>query len=991
MDPATAIGVASSVIAFLDFSIEIVSGAWEIYKSLDGQTSANAHVSVIVADFENASASLCVKNKYSKDINGEPAIPLSENERAILDLSDKCHAICVQLREALLKLTRKHKTVWASLKTAWLQRRKQSDIVKLHANLREYRSAIMLRLLQVQVDYNQREQIHNQNLDELIQQLLDKVNKQVDTEKEINARICGRILKQLEFASIYRRDNSIVAPSEGTYSWIVREEDDTSSASASDSDSDSDATYDSNSAVGGHDGQDDRNEFMRISEAQHDARGRARAAYMAWLGYGASEPSNSPDGSPSSHLHISGKAGSGKSTMMRYLFRHERTLEGLQDWAEGQTLICASFYFWVAGGDSLQMSLDGLQRSILYKVLQQQPPLAPELFTKQWQLIRDRIERREDDSSGNADAALFHDDNGIEHAFKRLLKKTRHNTGYRFCFFIDGLDEYRADYSSSTMYGGTSITHGFRELAKDILGWSRGQHVKICTSSRPYPEFNSLNNTTVLAMDSVNECDIYQTVKTKFREDVDFGVFKDKYLNLAYTITQKAEGVYLWALLTVRVLIKSLSRGDTEAILNRKLNEVPVELDDVYTMLLSHVDKGDQERCNLILLIAIHGTARHSNFDSIWATWLDDLPNPSFPETATHVEHYTDVEILRRRKHGRDLTASLTYGLIEFAKDNKARDGYSEGAAYFHRTAYDYLVEREQSGKLASPLCTPSGMGDVFDQLFLASYVYLREPLHETIGSLRMEGSTPMASIMRLADARQACVAAACHRPGYRSDRFARWCQPRFLLQPTPDRPTFEIRMLYKYDMPPNTLQDRVLALPIGRSAEFVLAYLEINFAEYRLGPAMPYIHGNSDHFAILYGLLSFDFLVSNEEIINLLFTQSCLDYLWDCTDTSPLSFPRWMLLFATTVTNFIGRGYESAEPKARLLRILIPPEAIDNEGVIMDSSERFSFGGILTTISSVYSHRDMIEETICSNITSIEYLDYKVEKGFSCQLVVGP
>lgn len=61
---------------------------------------------------------------------------------------------------------------------------------------------------------------------------------------------------------------------------------------------------------------------------------------------------------------ISGKAGSGKSTLMKHLVRHESTKQGLQKWAGGTKLLISSFFFWY-NGHEMQRSQIGLLRAIL--------------------------------------------------------------------------------------------------------------------------------------------------------------------------------------------------------------------------------------------------------------------------------------------------------------------------------------------------------------------------------------------------------------------------------------------------------------------------------------------------------------------------------------------------------------------------------------------------------------------------------------------------
>jgi ATPase subunit of ABC transporter with duplicated ATPase domains len=52
---------------------------------------------------------------------------------------------------------------------------------------------------------------------------------------------------------------------------------------------------------------------------------------------------------------IMGKAGSGKSTLMKYLYHHQRTKEALKSWASLKKLVVAKFFFWNAGA-SMQKS-----------------------------------------------------------------------------------------------------------------------------------------------------------------------------------------------------------------------------------------------------------------------------------------------------------------------------------------------------------------------------------------------------------------------------------------------------------------------------------------------------------------------------------------------------------------------------------------------------------------------------------------------------------
>ena len=98
---------------------------------------------------------------------------------------------------------------------------------------------------------------------------------------------------------------------------------------------------------------------------------------------------------------ITGKAGSGKSTLMKFICHKE--LSGtsserlevhpqphcdkhLQKWAAGSRLITASFFFWSAGID-LQRSQKGLLLSLLFQILEQCPELWPFVSPSRWEAL----------------------------------------------------------------------------------------------------------------------------------------------------------------------------------------------------------------------------------------------------------------------------------------------------------------------------------------------------------------------------------------------------------------------------------------------------------------------------------------------------------------------------------------------------------------------------------------------------------------------------
>jgi hypothetical protein len=67
---------------------------------------------------------------------------------------------------------------------------------------------------------------------------------------------------------------------------------------------------------------------------------------------------------------INETAGSGMSTLMRYLYHHTDTRKSLQSWSRAQQLHIGGFFFWNSGTTD-QRSQSGLFRSLLHEILNQ--------------------------------------------------------------------------------------------------------------------------------------------------------------------------------------------------------------------------------------------------------------------------------------------------------------------------------------------------------------------------------------------------------------------------------------------------------------------------------------------------------------------------------------------------------------------------------------------------------------------------------------------
>lgn len=80
---------------------------------------------------------------------------------------------------------------------------------------------------------------------------------------------------------------------------------------------------------------------------------------------------------------VSGKAGSGKSTLMKFLYGHKKTSTALRTWAADKQFITASYFFWNAG-TGMQKSQQSLLQTLLFNILKQCPTLVPVVAPTRW-------------------------------------------------------------------------------------------------------------------------------------------------------------------------------------------------------------------------------------------------------------------------------------------------------------------------------------------------------------------------------------------------------------------------------------------------------------------------------------------------------------------------------------------------------------------------------------------------------------------------------
>ncbi|KAE8313474.1 hypothetical protein BDV41DRAFT_536651 [Aspergillus transmontanensis] len=365
---------------------------------------------------------------------------------------------------------------------------------------------------------------------------------------------------------------------------------------------------------------------------------------------------------------VSGKPASGKSTFMKYLLAHPQTRENLKLWAGSEKLVIASHFFWGAGTD-MQRSKIGLLQSLLYSIFSHSPDLIPMVCQRRWKAT---MLDEQDDSTWSMEELL--------EAFKTLASETVLPT--KFCLFIDGLDECTEDHS---------------ELIK-LLNTLVQSNIKICVSSRPRKVFEEAYGGSAdrkLYLEGHNRDDIHNYIESELEQHPAWGPLVEinpRTRNIVADVTDRAQGVFLWAVLVVRYFDEWLTHGDTMFFLEKKLRKFPVDLELLFKFMLESLDPMYTSYVRRIFKLAI--------------TAPEPLPVMAYASLEREFEDENNVhprgnkplsyrdQLLRIGQIDGQLQ-HIGKGLLEVYHQRNEEDALRYRVDFLHRTVRDFFLRNE--------------------------------------------------------------------------------------------------------------------------------------------------------------------------------------------------------------------------------------------------------------------------------------------------------
>ncbi|KAK4185025.1 hypothetical protein QBC35DRAFT_525158 [Podospora australis] len=495
-----------------------------------------------------------------------------------------------------------------------------------------------------------------------------------EREKEAEAEVArGKLLCSLKFDRMNERRNMVVESHPETYDWVLSEP-------------------------------------QNASEA---------GVHLPWDSFPGWLQSTEPA------YWISGKLGSGKTTLVKFLLEHSQTRTFLDLWNPDAVLV--SHFFW-RPGTQMQQSIKGFFCSLLYQLLENDKGSLNRILSNS-----------SDASKKDSDA-----DWSPKELQSTLLDVMAHYPR-SIVLFLDGLDEVlQADGTLALLN------------VIDSLKCSRGLQgkVKLCLGARREPLIEErLGDWPQLRLEDLNYADLRRYAKDKviiphryyicmspvlklygYNANGDYATFSLENPPTPHELrdwvvtelVRKAEGVFLWLCLTAKMVMEALERGETVADLQQQVNSLPSDLSKwrnskLYAEMWARENSDSersqhQERACLYFYLAINDIP--VDFMSLMIATNDGMVNrirycdpyqPGFVKSLVGLckARIRDVEIRGAgllqiypiRKDLRYLDLQPWYGkdyheLMPYAEEYNG--GSHRPFGFIHRTARDFLTDTAQ-------------------------------------------------------------------------------------------------------------------------------------------------------------------------------------------------------------------------------------------------------------------------------------------------------
>lgn len=501
-------------------------------------------------------------------------------------------------------------------------------------------------------------------------------------EAQVNSQARERLLQSLKFPNFNERRNQVTTPFTDTLKWVF----------AGDENDDSDEA--ANSAETDSSGQHEDH-----AQASTDVSKINWSSFSNWLK------------STDSIYWISGKPGSGKTTLIKYIVAHKHTRNDLDIWSPGCVIV--SHFFW-RPGTSMQKSLKGLFCSLLFQLLDSSDAAFRQVISSR---------------PGRKDCHTDWSTEELESALETAIAACDGGV----CLFLDGIDEIQP---------GNGTEPDIPEFLKWAIELSKSHKIKLCLASRPDPVIleEELSQYPRLRLHDLNREDLMEYAGTHLDFSKGISLEHDGVMSMMCNpltereiislLVAKAEGVFLWLVLATRSINEGIRYRDTADLLKKRIDRLPSDLHSLYEDMWGRFSALSlpEYRKNAALYYKVLIESSEHNFVmtivdlTVATTSIADAFFYSFPKLSTVDLAET---LLQECEEVEKRLENYCVGLVETRPLTKGRPMDSKGLLsevglysdkdsdmssvhhhshlqFIHRTAKDFLTDTDAGRKILS-------------------------------------------------------------------------------------------------------------------------------------------------------------------------------------------------------------------------------------------------------------------------------------------------
>jgi ankyrin repeat protein/energy-coupling factor transporter ATP-binding protein EcfA2 len=411
-------------------------------------------------------------------------------------------------------------------------------------------------------------------------------------------------------------------------------------------------------------------------------------------------------------LLIRGKAGCGKSTLMKHLFAHETSAADIHGPSTARPVVCG--FFFNGRGSPTERTLKAMLRTLLHQIVFQNPT-AYRCIAKAHRGMEQVLASRNQIVDWT------------EKLLTNMLEDVMLSSTLPTLVFIDALDEG----------DGFSAAEVFGLLEKHTRPRPDGQRAmaSVCLSSRPDNFVDHRKQWTTLNLTDFNSKDIEMYTASRLNTMAN-ACADSRYQQLATElvpqIVAKADGVFLWVRLVVDEITTAMERGEDTQYFAFQLSATPTDLWNQFREILLRVNHHhipDMQRLLQVVLVA----ERPLSVEEL--AHVLSLSSPEPPQTLQDLRGLGNAEQVYRDTVKR--IRLCCGGLVEVVHTSRClwitkelNVGYklATQVQFIHQSVKDYLNSAEVKKDLSDMLSAGEFASSGHQRLLTACLKYLQLP-----------------------------------------------------------------------------------------------------------------------------------------------------------------------------------------------------------------------------------------------------------------------